>query len=107
LWKLERRAVTSAVHEAAKNGGGSENGDPICNIYDKRRLREIDARVRFLNKRLDEVEVVTRRPDDAGIFFFGARKTLEDASGAEQCWHVVGTDEFDLASITCSSSDLF
>ena len=51
--------VTNAVHEAAKNGDRSENGDYI---YGKRRLREIDSRVRFLNKRLDELEVVERRP---------------------------------------------
>ena len=49
--------MTSAVHEAAKNGDRSENGDYI---YGKRRLREIDSRVRFLNKRLDELEVVTQ-----------------------------------------------
>ena len=51
LWKVERPVVTNAVHEAAKNGDRSENGDYI---YGKRRLREIDSRVRFLNKRLDE-----------------------------------------------------
>jgi transcription elongation factor GreB len=95
LWKVERPAVTSAVHEAAKNGDRSENGDYI---YGKRRLREIDARVRFLNKRLDEVEVVRRIPDDTGKIFFGAWVTLEDKSGAEQRWRVVGPDEFDLAS---------
>lgn len=95
LWKVERPVVTNTVHEAAKNGDRSENGDYI---YGKRRLREIDSRVRFLNKRLDEVEVVERVPDDTDKIFFGAWVTLEDEAGQEKCWRVVGPDEFDLAS---------
>ena len=94
LWKVERPVVTAAVHEAAKNGDRSENGDYI---YGKRRLREIDSRVRFLNKRLEEVEVVERTPEDTEKIFFGAWVTLEDEAGEEQCWRVVGPDEFDLA----------
>ena len=93
LWKVERPQVTNAVHEAAKNGDRSENGDYI---YGKRRLREIDSRVRFLNKRLDEVEVVTRVPDDRDKVFFGAWVTLEDEAGQEQRWRIVGPDEFDV-----------
>jgi len=95
LWKVERPVVTNAVHEAAKNGDRSENGDYI---YGKRRLREIDSRVRFLNKRLDELEVVQRTPDDPGKIFFGARVTLEDENGEEHRWRIVGPDEFDLAA---------
>ncbi len=95
LWKVERPQVTSAVHEAAKNGDRSENGDYI---YGKRRLREIDSRVRFLNKRLDELEVVARAPDDTSRIFFGARVTLEDEDGEEQRWRIVGPDEFDLSA---------
>jgi transcription elongation factor GreB len=95
LWKVERPKVADAVHEAAKNGDRSENGDYI---YGKRRLREIDSRVRFLNKRLDELEVVRRIPDDKEKIFFGAWVTLESATGEETCWRVVGPDEFDLAS---------
>jgi len=95
LWKVERPQVTSAVHEAAKNGDRSENGDYI---YGKRRLREIDSRVRFLNKRLDELEVVDRAPDDTSRIFFGARVTLEDEDGEEQRWRIVGPDEFDLSA---------
>jgi transcription elongation factor GreB len=71
---VERPVVTNAVHEAAKNGDRSENGDYI---YGKRRLREIDSRVRFLNKRLDELEVVNRPPEDTSRIFFGAWVTLE------------------------------
>src|SRR6056297_1005020 len=95
LWKVERPQVTDVVHEAAKNGDRSENGDYI---YGKRRLREIDSRVRFLNKRLDELEVVARAPSDTGRVFFGARVTLENAAGEEHQWRIVGPDEFDLAA---------
>ncbi len=93
LWRVERPEVTSAVHEAAKNGDRSENGDYI---YGKRRLREIDSRVRFLNKRLDELEIVDRPPADTTRVYFGAWVTLEDEAGTEQRWRVVGPDEFDL-----------
>jgi len=86
--------VTNVVHEAAKNGDRSENGDYI---YGKRRLREIDSRVRFLNKRLDELQVVDRPPSDTSKIFFGASVVLEDESGEEHCWRIVGPDEFDLA----------
>lgn len=93
LWKVERPEVTAAVHEAAKNGDRSENGDYI---YGKRRLREIDRRVRFLSKRLDALQVVDRLPDDTSRIYFGAWVTLEDETGEEQCYRIVGPDEFDL-----------
>ncbi len=93
LWKVERPQVTAVVHEAAKNGDRSENGDYI---YGKRRLREIDSRVRFLTKRLEELEVVSRVPDDTSRIRFGAWVTLEDEDGAEQRWRIVGPDEFDI-----------
>ncbi len=93
LWKMERPQVTSAVHEAAKNGDRSENGDYI---YGKRRLREIDSRVRFLNKRLEELKVIDRPPDNTDRIYFGAWVTLEDEAGAERRWRIVGPDEFDL-----------
>jgi transcription elongation factor GreB len=95
LWKVERPVITNTVHEAAKNGDRSENGDYI---YGKRRLREIDSRVRFLNKRLDELQVVDRAPDNQGKIFFGAWVTLEDESGSEHRWRIVGPDEFDLTA---------
>lgn len=94
LWKVERPEVTNVVHEAAKNGDRSENGDYI---YGKRRLREIDSRVRFLNKRLDELEIVDRAPTDQSKVRFGAWITLEDEEGAEQRWRIVGPDEFDVS----------
>ena len=94
-WKVERPVVTSAVHEAAHNGDRSENGDYI---YGKRRLREIDSRVRVLNKRLEELQVVDRPPDDPSRIFFGAWVTLEDEDGEEKRWRIVGPDEFDLSA---------
>jgi transcription elongation factor GreB len=94
LWKVERPVVTDTVHEAAKNGDRSENGDYI---YGKRRLREIDSRVRFLNKRLDEVEVVQRTPADTDKIYFGAWVALENEAGQEHIWRIVGPDEFDLS----------
>jgi transcription elongation factor GreB len=93
LWKVERPQVTAVVHEAAKNGDRSENGDYI---YGKRRLREIDSRVRFLTKRLDAVEVVELLPSDQTKIYFGAWVTVEDEDGVEQTYRIVGPDEFDL-----------
>ena len=59
LWKVERPQVTQVVHEAAKNGDRSENGDYI---YGKRRLREIDSRVRYLTKRLENAKIIEDKP---------------------------------------------
>ncbi len=94
LWKVERPQVTQVVHEAAKNGDRSENGDYI---YGKRRLREIDARVRFLSKRLEALTIVDRLPEDQSRVFFGAWVTLEDEDGNETTWQIVGPDEFDVS----------
>lgn len=93
LWKVERPQVTATVHEAAKNGDRSENGDYI---YGKRRLREIDSRVRFLTKRLDELNVVYDTPTDQNRVYFGAWVTVEDEDGGLQRYRIVGPDEFDL-----------
>lgn len=93
LWKVERPQVTAVVHEAAKNGDRSENGDYI---YGKRRLREIDSRVRFLTKRIDELEVVEALPNERDKVFFGAWVTVEDEEGKERTYRIVGPDEFDL-----------
>lgn len=90
LWKIERPLVTAAVHEAAKNGDRSENGDYL---YGKRRLREIDRRLRYLSKRLEELIVVDRKPDDTGRVYFGAWVTLEDEDGNLARYRIVGADE--------------
>ena len=93
LWKVERPQVTQAVHEAAKNGDRSENGDYI---YGKKRLREIDRRVRYLGKRLQQLKVVDRTPDNPGKIYFGAWVSLEDDEGNTRDYRIVGPDEFDL-----------
>lgn len=94
LWKIERPQVTNVVHEAAKNGDRSENGDYI---YGKKRLREIDSRVRFLTKRLEAVTVVHDLPTNTDKVYFGAWVNVEDEDGIEQRYRIVGPDEFDLA----------
>lgn len=94
LWKVERPAVTAAVHEAAKNGDRSENGDYI---YGKRRMAEIDRRVRYLGKRLDELTVVSERPRDQSRIYFAAWVTLEDDDGNQTRYQIVGPDEFNLS----------
>ena len=93
LWKEKRPEVTQAVREAAALGDRSENAEYI---YGKKQLREIDRRVRFLSKRLDEVSVVDRLPEDRSRVFFGAWVTIEDEDGSEQEYRIVGADEFDL-----------
>lgn len=93
LWEVERPRVTQAVSDAAKLGDRSENADYI---YGKKRLREIDSRVRFLTKRLEEVTVVDRIPEDRDKVFFGAWVTLEDDDGKTLTYRIVGPDEFDV-----------
>ena len=95
LWREERARVTREVSEAAAEGDRSENAEYI---YGKKRLREIDRRLRFLSKRLDQLTVV--EPSEAqsasGKVYFGARVTLEDDAGSEVVYQVVGPDEFDV-----------
>jgi transcription elongation factor GreB len=92
LWSVERPAVTRAVAEAAAQGDRSENAEYI---YGKRRLREIDRRVRFLRERLDGMKIVSEPPSDRRRAFFGAWVTIEEASGARRRHRIVGPDEFD------------
>jgi transcription elongation factor GreB len=92
LWRKERPQVTAQVQAAAKNGDRSENGDYI---YGKRRLREIDRRVRYLRHRLEALIVVTNPPSDPGRVRFGASVTLRDAAGAAVTYRLVGADEID------------
>ena len=102
LWKVERPEVTKAVSAAAANGDRSENGDYI---YGKKRLGEIDSRVRFLRKRLDALTVVSEPLGDRKKVWFGAWVTVEDEMGEEQRWRIVGPDEFDVSEckISCDS----
>ena len=99
LWRVLRPQVTKAVQEAAAQGDRSENAEYI---YGKRQLREIDRRVRFLRQRLDGMVVVTQPPTDRRRVFFGAWVTLEDDTGAELRYRIVGPDEFDAAQGTIS-----
>jgi transcription elongation factor GreB len=87
LWRDERPRVTQAVSEAAAQEY----------TYGKRRLREIDRRVRFLRKRLDGMTVVDKPPSDPKRVFFGAWVTLEDDAGKQSRYRIVGPDEFDRA----------
>ena len=93
LWTVERPRVTQEVADAAAQGDRSENAEYI---YGKRRLREIDRRVRFLSKRLDEVTVVSETPTDPGRVFFGAYVTVEDEDGDRHTYRIVGGDESDV-----------
>jgi len=93
LWTVERPRVTQEVADAAAQGDRSENAEYI---YGKRRLREIDRRVRFLSKRLDSVTIVSEPPTDPSRAFFGAYVTLEDEDGNEVTYRIVGPDESDV-----------
>lgn len=92
LWRIERRQVTQAVTEAAAHGDRSENAEFK---EGKRRLREIDRRIRFLRKRLDVVKVIEYAPAQDGKVFFGAWVELENENGDIARYRIVGTDEFD------------
>jgi transcription elongation factor GreB len=92
LWTIERPRVTQEVADAAAQGDRSENAEYI---YGKRRLREIDRRVRFLSKRLEEVMVVSEPPSDPARVFFGAHVTVEDEDGERHTYRIVGADESD------------
>src|SRR5579862_8392270 len=94
LWRVERPRVTQAVSEAAAQGDRSENAEYT---YGKRRLREIDRRVRFLRKRLEGMVVVEQPPSDARRVFFGAWVSVETEEGTESRYRIVGPDEFDMA----------
>jgi transcription elongation factor GreB len=95
LSRVERPRVVEVVAWAAGNGDRSENGDYI---YGKRRLREIDRRIRFLRKRLESAQVVDPAQQKArDRVFFGARVTYAAADGTETTVKIVGVDEADLA----------
>lgn len=92
LWREKRPVITRSVTEAAAQGDRSENAEYI---YGKKQLREIDSRVRFLRKRLDEVLVVDQVPQDKQTVYFGAWVSLENEQGEEFKYRIVGPDEFD------------
>jgi transcription elongation factor GreB len=98
LWLMnkERPRVTATVSWAASNGDRSENADYI---YGKKRLREIDRRIRFLTKRLDIAEVIDPAAprEDSERVFFGATVTFVNQKGEEKMVSIVGVDEIDTA----------
>ena len=91
LWQ-QRREVVTALSAAAAEGDRSENAEYI---YRKKQLRELDRRIRYLNKRMPELNVVKTPPGNTDGVFFGAWVTLEDEAGAEQTLRIVGADEFE------------
>ena len=97
LVKVERPKMVETVAWAASNGDRSENGDYI---YGKKRLREIDRRIRFLIKRIESAEVVdVAAQQHAEQVFFGATVTIAAVDGAdEQTWQIVGVDEADASA---------
>jgi|SRR5215467_5563348 len=92
LVEVERPELVKTVAWAAGNGDRSENADYL---YGKKRLREIERRIRFLIKRLEAAEVVDPRDQDEERVFFGATVTYADASGGRHSVSIVGTDEVD------------
>ncbi|WP_020680694.1 transcription elongation factor GreB [Marinobacterium rhizophilum] len=92
LWRVKRPAITESVREAAAQGDRSENAEYI---YGKKQLREIDRRVRYLSKRLDDMTVVDRIPEDQNCIFFGAWVTLADENDQPHRYRIVGADEID------------
>ncbi len=91
LW-VRRKGVTEAVTAAAAEGDRSENAEYI---YRKKELREIDRRIRYLQKRLSVLKVVREQPSDPEKIFFGAWVDLSDEDGKESTVRIVGPDEID------------
>ena len=90
LWKVERPETTKKVSWAASLGDRSENADYQ---YNKKRLREIDRRVRYLRKRLEDVKIVDYSPQQEGKVFFGAWVEIENDDGEVMKFRIVGPDE--------------
>ncbi len=94
LWEGERPKLVETIAWAASNGDRSENADYL---YGKRRLREVDRRIRFLSRRIEAAEVVDNAARDDERAYFGATVTYRDRSGAERTVTIVGIDEVDPA----------
>jgi transcription elongation factor GreB len=92
LWDVERPKLVETIAWAASNGDRSENADYL---YGKRRLREVDRRIRFLSRRIDAAEVVDNAGRDDERAYFGATVSYRDSGGAERSVTIVGIDEVD------------
>jgi transcription elongation factor GreB len=95
IWSVERPRIVAEVEAAAALGDRSENAEYI---YGKRKLRELDRRLRFLSERMDALTVVDPRPHPAGRAYFGAWVTVEDEDGEARTYRLVGPDEFDVGA---------
>ena len=95
LHRIERPRVVQEVADAAAQGDRSENAEFI---YGKRRLREIDRRLRFLGQRIDAAVIIDARGQSGDRVRFGAIVTCEDGSGQRFTWQLVGEDEIDTAT---------
>ncbi len=93
IWTVERPRIVAEVEAAAALGDRSENAEYI---YGKRKLRELDRRLRELSEKMDALTVVEPRPHPDGRAFFGAWVTVEQEDGAERTYRLVGPDELDL-----------
>ncbi len=93
LWRVERPKVVQGVADAAAEGDRSENAEYI---YGKKRLREIDRKLKHLGGRLKVLKVATP-PANPGAVSFGCWVTYEDEDGNERCYQLVGADEFDVS----------
>ena len=91
LWK-RRAYVVKILAEAAAEGDRSENAEYI---YRKKELREIDYRIRYLQKRLPDLKIVSNPPSNPQQVFFAAWVTIENEQGVEKTYRIVGPDEFD------------
>lgn len=94
LWRLRRQDVVPALSAAAAEGDRSENAEYI---YRKKQLAEIDRRIRYLSRRLDQVEVVRRAPPSRDRVFFSAFVVLENEDGENLRYRIVGADEINAA----------
>ncbi len=90
LWRVERRETTEKVAWAASLGDRSENADYK---YNKQKLRQIDKRIRFLQKRLEQLKIVDYSPQQEGKVFFGATVSVENSAGNELTFTIAGPDE--------------
>ena len=91
IW-LKRREVVAALSAAAAEGDRSENAEYI---YRKKELRELDRRIRYLQKRLPDLKVVDKSPAGSERVYFGATVHLEDENEEDKVYRIVGPDEFD------------
>jgi transcription elongation factor GreB len=93
IWTVQRPRIVAEVEAAAAMGDRSENAEYI---YGKRKLRELDRRLRFLSERMDALTVVEPKRGQGDRAFFGAWVTVEQEDGESRTWRLVGADEFDV-----------